>query len=426
MRIAFVFPPMLVGGRPVDFGHVWGSPRGLTGSETQLLCVAKEMAARGHDCSLFIEDPNAESWEKVQIKDLRGVAECHGAMFGRSISNSAEPLYEIVVSALDCNVLKHVPKPDNGGPLRVCFQQCNDFRYGESGWRDWTDLIVLPSHAHRRMFVDPTVRPALAGLGGWLPAKKVAVVPNGCYPEEYGSAREVIDRQRIRGKCVYISSPDRGLHIALQEWPAIRRAVPWATLDVYYYSLESFRAMYRGQKEDSNWNAEWKEWLRRSQYIDQGLDALAGHGVRAIGPVGRTALVEVMKQAEVLAYSCDVISWTESFSCATLEGCASGALPIISEIDCLGEVYGAAVPTVREVRSKEGAAGWRELVIKTLTDRPWADEHRRKARALAETMTWRDVAEKMEKVFEERLEERSAQQTVAVREQASGDTSAAG
>lgn len=410
MRIAFVFPPMLVGGRPVDFEHVWDSPRGLTGSETQLLCVAKEMAARGHDCWLYIDVPNAERWEGVKLFDLRRFA----------VENAA---HDVVAVALDCNALKAI-RAD--GPLRVCFQQCNDFRYGESGWRGWTDLIVLPSHAHRRMFVDPTVRPALAGLGGWLPAEKVAVVPNGCYPEEYGSAREVIDCQRIRGKCVYISSPDRGLHIALQEWPAIRRAVPWATLDVYYYSLESFRAMYRGQKEDSNWNAEWKEWLRRSQYIDQGLDALAGHGVRAIGPVGRTALVEVMKQAEVLAYSCDVISWTESFSCATLEGCASGALPIISEIDCLGEVYGAAVPTVREVRSKEGAAGWRELVIKTLTDRPWADEHRRKARALAETMTWRDVAEKMEKVFEERLEERSAQQTVAVREQASGDTSAAG
>ena len=392
MRIAFVFPPMLVGGRPVDWHHVWDSPRGLTGSETQLVCVAKEMAARGHEVALGIESPNAPIWEGVHLFDLRA------------------PIWDItrfdvVAVALDCNLLRAVPD----GPLRVCFQQCNDFKYAEPGWRDFVDLFVLPSEPHLRMFVDPTVRPSLGGLGGWLPLEKTAVVPNGCYPEEYGeSLGEVVDRQRIRGKCVFISSPDRGLHIGLQEYLALKKAVPWATLDVYYYSLESFRAMYRGQKEDPNWNAEWKEWLRRSQYIDKALAALAPYGVRAIGSVGRAQLVEVMKSAEVLAYPCDVIAWTESFSCATLEGCASGALPVISEVDCLGEVYGSSVPTVREVRTRAGAARWRELVIRALTDKEWADGYRRKARALAEGLSWRHVAGKMEVLFLDRLAEKQA------------------
>lgn len=390
MRIAFVFPPMLVGGRPVDWHHVWDSPRGLTGSETQLVVVAKEMAARGHICDLYVEGPNTDFWGKVELCEL-------------SKLGARAQAYDVVAVALDCNLLRVIPP----GPLRVCFQQCNDFRFGEPGWRDWCDLFVLPSEPHRRMFVDPAVRPSLGGLGGWLPADRVAVVPNGCYPEEYGeSLGEVVDRQRTRGKCVFISSPDRGLHIGLQEYPAIKRACPWATLDVYYYSLESFRAMYRGQREDPNWNPESKEWLRRSQYIDKALTALAPYGVRAIGSVGRKDLVEVLKSAEVLAYPCDPIAWTESFSCATLEGCASGALPVISEVDCLREVYGAAVPTVPEVRSRAGAAAWRELVIRALTDREWTDSYRRKARALAERLSWRHVAEQMEALFLERLAEK--------------------
>lgn len=391
MRIAFVFPPMLVGGRPVDWHHVWDAPRGLTGSETQLVVVAKEMAARGHEVTLGIEAPNAARWEGVSLFDSRA------------------PIWDIarldvVVVGLDVNVLKLVPP----GPMRVCFQQCNDFRFAEPGWRDWTDLFVLPSEAHRRMFTQPAIRPALEGLGGWLPTDKVAVVPNGCYPEEYGTAQQVIDSQRTRGKCVYISSPDRGLHIGLQEYLKLKKVCPWATLDVYYYSLDHFRGMYRGQKEDPNWSAEYKEWLRRSQYVDRALDALKPHGVRAVGSVGRAELAKVLLQAEVLAYPCDVISWTESFSCATLEGCASGALPIISRIDCLGEVYGEAVPTVPEVRSREGAAAWRELVIKALTDRAWADGWRQKAHALAEDLSWRNVAKQMEELFERKLAEKAS------------------
>lgn len=380
MRIAFIFPPMLVGGRPVDFHHVWDAPRGLTGSEAHLLCTAKELAARGHECVMHIEAPNAAKWEGVHLADSRAPV-------------WSTNQFDVVAVSLDCNALRDAP-PD---ALRVCFQQCNDFSYGQPGWRDWTDLIVLPSEPHRTMF---TTHPRLHHLGGHLPPEKVDVVPNGCYPEEYE-----VNPQRKRGRCVSISSPDRGAHLILQEWLPIRAKVPWATLRVFYYSLESFLNDWRGKREEPSWPVGWKEWCRRSQYMDRAFVELAPHGVTKVGSVSRQQLVRELAEAELVLYPCDTIDWTESFSCATLEGCAAGAVPVIAGTDCLGEVYGAACPCVPEPARKNMDA-WRELVVRALTDQPFLEDYRARGLALAKEYSWGAAAEKMERVFEKRLEEK--------------------
>ena len=61
------------------------------------------------------------------------------------------------------------------------------------------------------------------------PSNKWCVVPDGCDPELYATTN------KYKGRIIYMSAPDRGLHWLLQEWPNIKVAVPYASLRVFYH-----------------------------------------------------------------------------------------------------------------------------------------------------------------------------------------------
>ena len=370
MKLAFIFPPMIVDGRAVDFPNVWTSSRGTTGSELVVLAFSREMAKLGHEVALYIAQPNVRAWSGVKIRPLHDV-----------VTDSED--VDAVLSLVDVNILRKV----SPRPLRLCFQQLNNFCYGEDGFEEFVDLFVAPSHANAKLFARDY--PKTAGRWG--------VIPNGCYPDEYDAVA------KTPGLCAYTSSPDRGLHVALQEWPRIRKAVPGAELRVYYFALQRFLAEWRGRAEDPTMmSRDVRELVRRGHYIDHAITRLAGHGVRVMGATSRRQLAADLSRTEVLAFPCDTVNWTESFSCATLEGCASGALPVISDTDALGEIYGGSVPMVHKP-AIEHAAEWRDLVIRALTDKPWADEWRQKARKLAEAHAWPTLAAKLEKTIVEAI-----------------------
>jgi glycosyltransferase involved in cell wall biosynthesis len=366
MNLATVFPPMLVGGRPLDFSRIYDDPRGTTGSEIQILTMSKELANRGHSVTLYIPSPNASEWEGVHIEDMS------------RLGPDSEHVDAVCVS-LDVNVLRYVsPKA-----LRVCFQQVNDFWYGTPGFDEYVDVYVSPSEPHREHMISQ----------GTSTASKWVVVPNGCYPDEY------LPRDPVPGRCVYISSPDRGLHLALQEWLAIRKAVPHAELKIFYWSLDRWLNDWRGKPEPAE--PIWAEHWRRAKYVEKVLPPLKRHGVSVVGSVSRNQILKELSQAEVMTYPCSVVAWTEGFSCAILEGCASGALPIISRVDALGHLYGNAVPMV-DAPAQQHMMQWREMVIQALEDPSWAHDWRVMAKARAKDFAWPDLAEKFEKVLEER------------------------
>jgi glycosyltransferase involved in cell wall biosynthesis len=373
MKIAFVIPPMLVGGRPFDFPNLWDSPRGLTGSEIQMIVTAKEMALRGHVCSLFVEPLNAAHYEGVALRPYSDLREAASA-------------FDVVCVGLDVNALAGL----SSQPLRVVWQQCNDFDYGAPGFDSNVDLYVVPSESQRQMFIR---------VKAPIDTQKLRVVPNGVYPHP--------PRDPAPGRVVYIPSPYRGLHLLLQEWPAIRRAVPHATLKIFYHSLASWISLWTSYSDAQlAGNALWRENKARALYTQRALPALAAHGVEVVGSVSRNRMAFELSRAEVLAYPCDPIAWTESFCCSALEGCAAGALPVLSEADCLKEIFGEACPMV-PAPARKHLGEWRGLVVRALTDTPWADEWRAKGRALAGRLTWQHNAEAFEGVLNKALAERT-------------------
>jgi glycosyltransferase involved in cell wall biosynthesis len=377
MRLAFLYGSFSIGQRPFDFDALYTSPRGLTGSEISCVEYALAMKERGHEVLLVVGQPGLDrEWRGIRVASLTSPRMVDG--------------FDAVLSWNEPNLLREVAP----GPLRVVNQQLNDFGYCRPGWEEWCDLVTSPSAHH------------LEYLKKHAPAvKSWAVLPNGCDPTQYRQT------ERIPGRVIWASSADRGLHRLLEVWPRIKRAVPHASL----------RAFYNFQKADfddyestgPNVHPDLLEIAQRKRYIEHAMSKLAGPkwDVEHVGSVSRERMRYEFERAQVLGYPCDTIRYTEGFSVTTLEACASGCLPVITDIDCLGSVYGAAAPTVRlrgggfdAQRSLE----FGDLVIEGLTNEAWRADYVAKCRALAAEYAWPVLAERLEGLIVDAKQSRKA------------------
>jgi len=361
MRIAFLYGSFSLGQRPLDFDNLYTSPRGLTGSELSCVEYAQAMQRRGHEVMLLVGQPQtANEWRGIQLRQLDNpklVAEC-----------------DVVYAWNEPDLLRQVP----AGPLRMANQQLNDFAYCQPGWEEHVDVVTSPS-AHHLEFLKkqaPNVR-------AW------EVQPNGCDPTQYAQDK------RIDGRVIWASSADRGLHRLLEMWPEIKRCVPHASLRCFY----NFQAADFDDYEATgpNVHPDLLEIAQRKRYIRYAMSKLAGPkwDVEHVGSVSRDRMRQEFEHAQVLAYPCDTIRYTEGFSVTTLEACASGCLPVITDIDALGDIYGGAAPMTEGGLQRDAFV---DLVTRGLTDAHWRAENVDKCRALAESCNWNTLAERLERV----------------------------
>lgn len=381
MKIMFIYGPFSTGRRPFDFDNLETSARGLTGSEVSCFRYALAMVKRGHIVTLAIAQPGlaAREWRGLQLVDLKDADVEH---------------QDAVYSWNEPDMLRGVP----AGTLRLCNQQLNDFGYAAPGWQDHVDVMTSPS-AHHAAYLR-TLPGAFQGR--W------EVMPNGCEPGEY---EMTFDERRgpqgawhrpsaIPGRVIWASSSDRGLHLLLQCWPEIKRRVPHASLRCYYHWSSDGLIHHETVNHAIGVGEDICELAQRARYIKHAIERLKSQNVEQIGSVSRDGIRQAFEQAEVLAFSCSTIRYTEGFSVTTMEGCASGALPIICGEDALGEIYGGAVPMVAPPVS-DRLTEYTDLVVRALSDRAWADEWRLKARALAERHSWDVLAERLQGLLTE-------------------------
>lgn len=402
MKLALTYSPWLLSARgSLDLEGYRDDPRGLSGSEMSAVRLKEEYEAVGHTVALYSKGKGCLPWEE-----------------------RANDEHDVAIS-INC--------PDDlrgmKAKLKVCYVLLNDFSFCKVGFDEHVDLFVSPSLAHREQCLtnDNWRKVEVApdhpnGRAQWDPsAKPWEVVPLGCDPERYeffdecegdrGGHRHrgcsdcdgygYVPRRKVPGRVIYCSSPDRGLHWLLQEWPAIRKAVPHATLRIFYRTMpwiRNFDAMaYYPPIEPQR---------ARALYIEDALRRLQGHGVELFDSVSRARLEQELAQAEVLAYPCDPANeFTEGFSCSTLEGCAARACPVITDVDALGSIYRDAVPAVTRssLMGTTWQQAWRRNVIECLTDSDRRNRINDRAEALARSMTWKNTASRLMAAIQERL-----------------------
>lgn len=340
--------------------------RGLTGSEIGFVRIAQELARLGHDVTAYtVSDEN--EFEGIVIRPVTAVGEIDASFDAGIAINEPELLR-------DCKAR-----------LRVCEQWLNSFDYAKIGFEKHVDLWCSPSQGHLDMILreahEVELTPTAVGALFRADPKNWMVLPLGCDPERYP-----LDAPKVPGRVVYCSSPDRGLHWLLQEWPLIKRAVPHATLKIFY-RLQAWIDNFR----ETAYSPPIEALRSRAVYIQECLRRMSGPewGITVCDSVNREQIEAEMLAAEVLAYPCDTTRWSEGFSCTILEGCAARACPVITDCDALGGIYGGRC----SVFPRDQLYRWRDAVIEALGNQGYRDAWNDKARAFAETLTWAKHAE---------------------------------
>ena len=124
----------------------------------------------------------------------------------------------------------------------------------------------------------------------------------------------------------YSSSPDRGLHHLLKLWPQILKLYPGSKLHIAY-GIEK-------------WTEETK-WTHNLQ-SEIALDVLEGikqEGIVYHGRIGQDKLAKIIYESDLLLYSCDTMSPTETGCATILESLAAGTPVITTDCDCIDSEF---------------------------------------------------------------------------------------
>jgi glycosyltransferase involved in cell wall biosynthesis len=255
--------------------------RGVGGAELALMSWAETMANRGHNVTVY-NDPTATG-------DYSGCNYVNKADFNPAGSR-------------DVFILFRSPNP----LLRTVkagykiHWSCDQFTIGDFG-RDifpWVDKVVCISPYHVAYH---------RGRYG-IEAERIGYIDLGVRLGDYGDPMG----QKITGRCIFCSVPDRGLDILRSVWPQIKRQAPGASLVI----TSDYRL----------WgNASPNNHRHRLDWIDEP-------DVTFLGKVERARLVQEQQAAVCQPYPC---TYEELFCISAAECQVSGATPVTSTVGAL-------------------------------------------------------------------------------------------
>jgi len=336
----------------------------LGGSETAVVCMARALAALGHEVEVYCRCLRPGEYGGVRYHDL--------AEFGRAaacdvlvVSRFAGALAGPVEGRLNMLWLHDLLTEESAALVRGVL------------WK--AEGIFVLSRFHRthcaRLLPE-------AGEALW-------VTRNGMDLEAVAQGRAAAG-ERDRFRLLYVSRPERGLVRLLEMWPRLRAAEPRLTLRV---------AWYENPLAD-------REQASVAHRIAERLAALAG--VTRLGPLAKVDLYREMHEAGALAYPTD---FPETSCIAAMEAAACG-LPVVTSR------YAALKETVREGESGLLVSGhpegeryreqFAETLLGLLRDEARWQAMSESARGWGERLGWDRVAQDWNERFERALKDRPA------------------
>lgn len=363
MRVALIFSAKCSTYLPDAGFDISGlyETRGLTGSESGIFNVVKGLGELGHEVHVFCKTHTP----KFGCKNLAGA----------SVFPQAYPMGDDYDGYVSWNDPDHLPASRTKG-VKICSQQLNDFSISESPYDRRTDIYAFPSHSHLEFMLKRCK----------LKPGKCVVIPNSTNVEFFKPEME-----KVPGSVVYTSSPDRGLHHLLDIFPLVREKVPGATLKIFY----RFWPWYKAAKDGQDLIGQ------RARYIAERLAQLGTNnenGVTLVGPVDNKTLALELSKSAVLAYPCAPVRYTEGFSIATLDACAAGCLPVISDADALPSIYENNAVVVKG-SPKTNIEGWVDVMVKALTDEPYRKASAQRCVEFASRFSRQEVSKLWERLI---------------------------
>ena len=259
--------------------------------------------------------------------------------------------------------------------------------------------VIVLSKYHRSLFP-------------MIPEEKIMLSGNGIDPETFEttiSSSDVVMTKDNPGqlkkvgletvikrdphKIFYGSSHVRGLAYLYEIWPEVKKAVPQATLDVYY-GRESYDKVHKG-------NPERMKWMDDLMAKAKKLEGVTDHG-----KVGQKEIVQHMFESGVWAYPCP---FPEIYCITAVKAQAAGCIPVSSNFAALNETvrYGFKLPMAQLKEGTPVGSGdekflkpFKEALIKALTLPEMNDNIRPNMMAWARTQSWESVARAWKQEFE--------------------------
>lgn len=355
MRIAFF------DNGPLHYTPATPYEQPLGGTESAAAYLSAAMAGRGHRVAL--------------INRTVSVAPVHGVEIPGpgSVNRPFLSGFDVVV-ALSRSTGRQLRQRGFTGKL-VCWQH-RSAQFGgieslaapdeRSAW----DGLVFVSDQQRREFAKRF------GLDG-------TVIRNAASPGALAGAvsPETFVQRGADPVLIYASAPGRGLDLLLLSFPAIREALPGATLRIC-----SDQGIYQGAGEDDPYSAYYAV-------------ARALAGVEFVGSLSQSSLGAAFAAADILAYPTNFI---ETSCIVAMEAAVCGCLVMGTDLGALTETmagYGVFTPFLAERAAVVGA--FARLMVETVQDaraEPDAYRQRRAEQAayFRATHTWEKRAEEWE------------------------------
>lgn len=352
---------------------------GIGGSETACIEMARELAARGHDVTVFGDLPG-------------GIGNIFKNVHYHQWQNAAPPI--------ECDVFISSRAPaimDDVSKIRASVKLLwvHDIHVGDHSpqmerWLLAFDRVLCLSRWHRDFFLGcyPTLDPA-----------KVLVTRNGIDPERFGCLEcggtvhcfnECLGRgNRKKNHLVFSSSPNRGLDTLVMNFPFIRAAVPDAELHVYYgFDCWEKFARVRNAEVELLAIERFKRMLAERAH--------PGSGIHLHGRVSQRELAQAFMRAKVWPHW---TQFTETSCISAMEAQAAGCVPVHSGVAALAETcrYGVRV---------DSPQAFVDACVRLLTDEshraPLAEAARHYALS---SLSWESLAEEWERMFRRVAEE---------------------
>lgn len=344
---------IMTGDTALDAWGPWSLKEGIGGSEEAIIRLAPKLQALGYKVVVFAKPGNRTGLDE------------HGVMWQNYWDCNLEDEFDIFVAwrapfIFDKKIkarkkylwLHDVMEEGEFTPERIAnFDKC-----------------ILLSKYHRSLFP-------------MIPDEKVLMSGNGIDPEEF----ESVEVERDPHKILYASSHVRGLAYLYEIWPEVKKAVPDATLDVYY-GRESYDAVHKG-------NPERMKWMDGMIAKAKELEGVIDHG-----KASQAAIVEQGFRSGLWAYPCP---FPEIYCITAIKSQASGAVPVASNFAALDETIQFGHKQAFGEFDDSDLQKYKDSLIWWLQHPEEQEKERPKMMAWARTISWANVAKGWDEDFDE-------------------------
>jgi tetratricopeptide (TPR) repeat protein len=348
---------IFVGQGPLGIWGPWSLKDGIGGSEEAVIQMSRQLAKLGWDVTIFATPGERAG---IDTKDPMGIKD-GTVLWKQYYEFNPKDEYNVLVSWRNPALF------DADIKAKKSYMWLHDVVDKEEFTAERVakmDKVIFVGKYHAELYK------------GTIPEEKWFISGNGIDP----AAFEAVDGTGTRKphRLIYMSAYNRGLKILLDNWGKIKKAVPNATLDVYY-GWESYDSLNKDNPERMSWKNDLVKQMK-------SLPGVADHG-----RVGHDVIITTINEADILAYPC---VFPEVYCITYAKAAAGGALPVSSNYAELGNYpFGNQIPYSGPADYDSFGIRYVDELIKAMKNPISQDERMAMAKVSRDNYSWKSTAE---------------------------------